>query len=151
MQIEIKFKSIGKSPKEILEEIKRSQIKLFDELEQLGKDGSDYMQNYIATNKTFQHKAKDTEPIENNIDTTIKRTEEDLFIGIGNIDKLNKESKHWKVINYGKIGVDDEGQGGEVRHPAGGNRIPIKPMNYIENTIFFINKNINSILKKFKG
>lgn len=144
---------------------------LLQKLELAGKDSKNRMVDKVAGDKKRpkpQHLRNST-PIEDAINYIVNRSETSLFIGIGEIDKLNSEAPHWFVQNYGGMfpsGTQPFIPGGGKFVPGafqGNNFIyapysqmgmipkkPIEPKHYIEYTQTYFENEIKKIVKSFK-
>ncbi len=118
--------TIGKSAAQINMEIMRTWDEIKKSVLKSGKQIRRAIIQHIKSNtKTRVANMRNSEPIINNIKVEAKNVSMYVYeVGIGNMDILDINSPHWRVINWGKVGANREGQGGEFLHPARGNFVP---------------------------
>lgn len=143
------------------------------DIKKLGDETSVKMKEIIHANKVRPQTGPTT--LENAIDTEHFETLDGVGWGVGNISKLNQEAKHWRAVNYGSDHLVDtnippgpfspgparpsssafragrlqpEKKGGA----GGGIRVsnPIPPMNYIQKTMNFVNRQIQQIQSRLR-
>ena len=132
----------------------------------LGYQTANKMKEVITSNKVRPQAGESTD-LENNIDVT--HYSDGSGWGVGDIQKLDQNSKYWRAVNFGSshlVGKTIHGQfepGEPKPNPQdGANRTgrlktgwytvtiknPILPMNYIEKTINFVRRQINNLKMK---
>lgn len=116
--------------------------KLVSDLITLGKKTHKLMLDFIVENTTTKKviPQSDAKPLIETIDFNFYNSGNGFGWGIGNIDKLNTESKHWHIINYGG------------KHPQAGKTIPgffesTDIFLYAPNSKQFITIGINTIIE----
>jgi len=158
----------GNMFKEIKESINIHEKNVRLRLNKLGSETKKKMHEVIQSNKVRPQAGEPTK-LEDNIDVEFYPAEAGW--GVGEIDKLNKNAKHWRAVNYGSShmvgkhlppGIFDPGtaspDAGSFRagrfkkgmNKDGKSYSPIvtkeiSPMNYITKTINFVRREINKL------
>jgi len=156
----------------------RTYFKLLDtqartETKALGNQTPAKMKSIIRSNKVRPQEGQQSK-LENAIDVEHFERVTEVGWGVGNISRLNSEAPHWKAINYGSshmVGKNmpplftpgltrpDSSKFREGRVNYGGRKgtgggvpvtKPIPPMNYIQKTINFVNRQLNIIQTKLR-
>lgn len=140
-------------------------------LQGLGKKIQNYMQSFIIAN-TKRHPSTGT--LAKSINLVIEPGKETIFIGIGDMDILQKEFPGWYVVNYGKMITGQpyippssvgsfNGSAPDFQYVGFGNERfkkdgkymvrpteSIRPMNYIENSRAYADIEFEKIFEHFK-
>ena len=148
-------------------------FELHNDLNNLGDDVHKYMKNYIETHKK---RPGGNSNLEKSINLDRWSKGYTVGFGIGNINELNQIAKYWHWINYGiaqtgrkippaNVGyfgnnfrAPEAGGYGEAWHHTGKGsgfyfmnpKKAIDPMNYIENTNFYLRNQLSKILRRLK-
>ena len=170
MLIKISY-NFGDAFREIESSIKMEEKNIESQINALGSATADKMKEIINTNKKRPQSGEPT-VLEDNID--VENFPDNAGWGVGNIEQLNKNAKHWRVVNLGSnhmvgehlppgifepgnpIPSSSDSRSGRWKKNNSDNRSyspiiknPIPPMNYIQKTVNFLRRKINDI--KLKG
>lgn len=170
MSVKIRFLT-EQGFKELQESVSADIKNLKSQIRKLGPLTCEKMKEIIQESKVRPQAGEPT-VLEDNID--VEMYADDKGFGVGDIDKLNKKAKHWRAVNFGSnhlvgkklpsgyFNPDPENgrpngayfRKGRWKFPGPFSttiKKPIPAMNYIEKTVSFLRRQINSIRLKTKG
>jgi hypothetical protein len=154
---------------DIIQMINEDVFNFKDELMNLSGEVLDFMRDYVNSRKKRDDKVTaNTGKLEEVLDVDEKYDTGNTFgWGIGDEDKLNKDAKYWKVLNFGSdhiVGMKVPGEfpsgkpvadgSGEAFIKTGGSYLmipkePIVGIDYIENTRALLERRIIEIANNF--
>lgn len=104
--LNISIRTIGKPLNEVADELDAMAVGIMQDISIAGKNTMDYMIGIIeARTSRTQGEHRDTIPLTEGIKETSEITSipNGVFVGIGDIEKLNYSCKHWAFLNYGHM------------------------------------------------
>lgn len=174
--LNISIKVTGKPIQEFINDLNVTIDQINKDVAMAGKRTLDWMITIIEARKTRSGAEHwDTVPLADALEQSseVTPTVDGIFVGIGEIAKLNYSAKHWAYLNYGKMRdgntipargkfVPGYWEGDKfIYEPGSGTgmvpKTPIfglqggEPINYIEEGENFITKQINDIIAKAKN
>lgn len=166
MSLNFRVSQSGNTIKNIIANVKLATLDFITEIMMLGKESHQYMIDFIKANtKTSVENLRNSTPLVEAIDFVSLSDSLGIGWGIGTIAKLEEDSYHFMLID----------QGG--KHPNAGGFVPgeftstgvfvyapysgtgiiigvnavIAPMHYVSNTVSFVEKRIQQIVRKYQG
>jgi hypothetical protein len=158
VEARLKVDHRGRKLEDVVKEINVLKNRLNDDMTIVAEKAANFLKKYI--NSRRKRRSVNIKSITDAFDIgTVKRSKDELYIGIGNTAELNRRYKYWKVLNYGGY-TPPPNRGffdGAGRPSRGGSRqgwyhtgsksdflmIPKKPIegiHYLEETQRIINK-----------
>lgn len=163
--LKFSIRQIGKPIKQIIIDNKKKTNRLIEDLYRLGKLTHKFMIDFIAENTNTKKTIPQTnaKPLIETINYTEYRGGMGFGWAIGNIDKLKRESVHWRIINYGgkhpqagkKVPGFFEGADTFLYAPYSGSFITIgintiiEPMGFVEAARDYLEIRLKKIVKKY--
>src|SRR3990167_6787605 len=174
--IKMSIKTTGEPLEKTRLRVQSVNLKSVDVMTEFGIDAAEKMRSFIKPTRSGS-----TGNLASNITAEVNVTEDGIGVGIGNIERLNKFAKYWYVIDKGVTGktgtkwIPPSRKGsfdGDPRRPEAGksgfrwhNRSNGKyfinpqraiyegkpPMNYVEKTNNWINRNFKKRISKLLG
>ena len=155
MSLKITVLKRGKTTRSLIKDLQDIDTELQFKINELGSRTAQKMRELIRSNTKHP-----TGNLERNITAEPVIGKNAVGVGIGNIDKLNRNAEYWRAINYGSRSypiftknakaLKFKGKDGQDVYASSVARpkFLISPINYIEKTIQWLGSQLGKIILK---